>query len=347
MGADELTNREETISVDLPKHKTSSLSVIILTFNEESNLVAALDSVKGWAAEVFVVDSYSTDRTVEIALERAADGVHVVQHRFVNYSDQWNWALSHLPVTSEWTLKLDADERVTPEFKKEADELLSSAPPDLHGVLFRRRFFFMGAPLRFGGVRDNYDLRLWRTGKAAFDRRAVNEHALVEGRKVALKSHVEHHDNKSVGDWLDKHNRYSSLEAISLLQGDLIGGVEPRFFGTPTERRMWLRKLYFRLPGRPLLYFLYRYFLQLGLLDGLAGFRFIFLYAVFLYWIDLKRIEYRATGTLPVVLWPPRGEPHPVVARSELQRKVDAAPPLLSSAPPEALSPHFTEGMVT
>jgi glycosyltransferase involved in cell wall biosynthesis len=318
----------------------SSLSVIILTFNEESNLAAALDSVKGWAAEVFVVDSYSTDRTVEIALERAADSVHVVQRRFENYSDQWNWALSHLPLSSAWTLKLDADERVTPKFKKEVNELLRSPPPDLHGVLFRRRLFFMGSPLRFGGVRDNYDLRLWRTGKATFDRRTVNEHALVEGRTVVVKSQVEHHDNKLIADWLDKHNRYSSLEAISLIQGDLIGSVKPRFFGTPTERRMWLRKLYFRLPGRPLLYFLYRYVLRLGLLDGLAGFRSILLYAVFLYWIDLKRLEYRTTGKLPVVLWPSRGKPHPVVAQSELQRMVDAGPLEVFSSP-------FTEEMVT
>jgi glycosyltransferase involved in cell wall biosynthesis len=145
MGAYELTNIQRRPSAAvLPNPMTQSLSVIILTFNEEANLPAALDSVKDWAAEVFVVDSYSTDRTVDIALERATDGVRVVQHRFENYSDQWNWALSHLPVTSEWTLKLDADERVTPEFKKEVDELLRAAPPDLHGVQFRRRFVFMG-----------------------------------------------------------------------------------------------------------------------------------------------------------------------------------------------------------
>lgn len=302
---------------------TPSLSVIILTFNEEANLAAALDSVKGWAAEVFVVDSYSTDATVEIALARAADGVRVVLHRFENYSDQWNWALSRLPLSCEWTLKLDADERVTPQFKNEVNALLQAASLDLHGVLFRRRLFFMGSPLRFGGLRENYDLRLWRTGRAVFERRSVNEHALVEGRKCTLKSWIEHHDHKSIAHWLDKHNRYSSLEAISLIQGNWTGDVPPRFFGSPIERRMWLRKLYYRVPGRPLLYFLYRYVLRLGLLDGLAGFRFAFLHASFLYWIDLKRAEYRTTGELPLVLWPPRGAPHPLVASSELQRQVD------------------------
>jgi glycosyltransferase involved in cell wall biosynthesis len=322
-----MVEREEKMSEEPQK---PSVAVILLTFNEEANLAAALDSVKSWAAEVFVVDSYSTDRTVDIALERAADGVRVVQHRFKNYSEQWNWALAHLPVTSEWTLKLDADERVTPGFKKEVDELLRSPAQDLHGLLFRRRLFFMGTPLRFGGTLDNHDLRLWRTGRAVFEQRSVNEHALVEGRRATLKSYVEHHDNKSIADWIDKHNRYSSLEAINLIQGNLTGGIKPRFFGYPTERRMWLRKWYYRVPGRPLLYFLYRYLLRLGLLDGWAGFRFAFLHASFLYWIDLKRAEYRAMGELPAVIWPARGAPHPLLADSELQRQVDAA-----SASPE------------
>ncbi len=303
-----------------------SLAVIILTFNEEANLAAALDSVKGWATEVFVVDSYSTDRTVEIALAYEADGARVVQHRFENYSAQWNWALSRLPVRAEWTLKLDADERVTPEFQEEVDRLTRTAPPDLHGVLFRRRLFFLGSPLRFGGARSNHDLRLWRTGRAVFEERPVNEHAVVQGRTAFLKSYVEHHDYKSISDWLDKHNRYSSLEAISLIRGNLTGDIKPRLFGSPVERRMRLRKLYYRLPGRALLYFLYRYFVRLGLLDGLAGFRYALLYAAFLYWIDLKRVEHRTTGQLPVILWPPRGAPHPVVARSELQQQVDATP---------------------
>ncbi len=323
MGAYKLTHGGPVDAV-LLNTMTRSLSVIILTFNEEANLAAALESVKGWAAEVFVVDSYSTDRTVDIALERAADGVRVVQHRFKNYSEQWNWALSHLPVSSDWTLKLDADERVTPAFKKEVDALLSSAPPDLHGAQFRRHCVFMGAPLHFAWVLG-HDLRLWRTGKAVFEKRSVNEHALVQGRIATLKGYVEHHNTKSISDWLDKHNRYSSLEASSLIQGNLTGGIKPRLFGSPTERRMWLRRWYYRVPGRPLFYFLYLYFLRMGLLDGMAGFRFSFLHASYMYWIDLKRAEYRATGQLPAIIWPPRGEPHPLVADSELQRQVDAA----------------------
>jgi glycosyltransferase involved in cell wall biosynthesis len=340
MGADQLTNREEAASVEPPKPKTSALAVIILTFNEESNLAAALDSVKGWAAEVFVVDSYSTDRTVEIALERAADGVHVVQHRFENYSDQWNWALSRLPISQPWVLKLDADERATEEFRREVDACLFNAEPEEDAFILNWRLIFMGRWLKWGGLYPNGNIRLWRHGKGRFDHRVVNEHFITDGKVGVIAAPIDHHDYKSLGYWIDRHNRYSSMEARALLKGDLTGQAKSRFFGTPVQRRMWLRKLYFRLPSRPLLYFLYRYFLRLGLLDGLTGFRFILLYAVFLYWIDLKRLEYRTTGELPLILWPPRGEPHPVVAQSELQRMVDANPLEVFSSP-------FTEGMVT
>jgi glycosyltransferase involved in cell wall biosynthesis len=301
-----------------------TFSVIILTFNEETNLPDALDSVVGWAEEVFVVDSYSTDRTIEVALGYADRGVRVVQHAFENYSRQWNWAISRLPITGQWALKLDADERVTDAFKRELAVVLPGAPSDVEGVSFRRRIFFMGRPLVWGGVSRNYDLRMWRTGAARFEDRPVNEHALVRGRTILLNAYVDHRDTKSVADWLEKHNRYSTLEARAQAAGDVTGEVMARFFGTAAERRMWLRTVYFRLPGRSGLYFLYRYVLRLGFLDGRAGFRSAVLYAGFLYWIDLKRAELRQTGRLPEVTWPPRGGPHPMVAASALQRQVDA-----------------------
>jgi len=303
---------------------SAKLAVIILTFNEEANLPAALDSVIGWAGEIFVVDSYSTDRTVDIALETASRGVRVVQHPFENYSAQWNWALEHLPISAEWILKLDADERVTPAFREEADRFLASAPAEVHGVYFRRRIFFMGQPLNWGGVASNYDLRLWRRGKGRFDDRGVNEHMLVSGKTVQFTSQIDHHNSKSIGDWLDKHNRYASLEAINIIKGNLYGDVKPRVLGQPDQRRMWLRKIYFAAPGRCLAYFLYRFILRFGFLDGAAGFRFALLHAVFLYWIDLKIAEYRQTGKLPEVAWPARGMPHPKLDEAKIAQQVEA-----------------------
>lgn len=300
------------------------ISVIVLTFNEEANLDACLDSVTGWAKEIFVVDSYSTDRTVEIALNRAGEGVRVVQHAFEDYSKQWNWALHRLPISAPWTLKLDADERVTPQFKAEAEALLRSAPADMEGVYFRRRFHFMGRKLHWLGE-VGYDLRLWRTGTAVFENRSVNEHALINGRAGYLKSYVDHYDYKSTTDWIEKHNRYASLEARHIGEGNILGNVRARFWGKPDERRMWLRLLYQKLPAGPVVYFLYLYFIRLGFLDGHAGFHYCLLRAQYFFWIDLKCLEYEVTGRLPDVVWPVRGAAHPAVAASDLQRQVDGA----------------------
>jgi glycosyltransferase involved in cell wall biosynthesis len=304
---------------------TAPLSVVILTFNEEANVAAALDSVVGWATEIFVVDSFSTDRTVDIALAYGEKGVHVVQHRFENYSAQWNWALTHLPLHQPWTLKLDADERATEAFRTQVSERIAEERTEETGFIVHWRLIFMGRFLRWGGLYPNGNIRVWRTGQGYFEKREVNEHVVINGKVGVIEIPIEHHDYKDLAHWIDRHNRYSSMEARALLQGNIVGETKPRFFGRPDEHRMWLRKVYYRVPLHHFIYFCYRYFFRMGFLDGKPGFRFAFLHAAFLYWIDLKIAEYRRTGVLPEVLWPGRGQPHPVVASSELQRQVDAS----------------------
>lgn len=309
------------------------LSVIILTFNEEANLAAAIDSVVDWVGEVFVVDSFSTDRTVDVALSYEDRGVRVVQHAFQNYAAQWNWALTQLPVRQPWILKIDADERANEEFRQEVSKAIGESERDEVAYIVHWRMVFMDRWLRWGGWYPNGNIRLWRTGKGRFGNKDVNEHLLVDGLVGIIRSPIDHFDYKSLGHWLDRHNRYSAMEAKCSISGNVTGDTVPKFFGRPEQRRMWLRKVYSRLPFRSFLYFLYRYILRLGFLDGKAGFRFAFLHASFLYWIDLKIAEFRRTGTLPEVLWPPRGQPHPVVAQSELQRQVDSAESLAKPQP--------------
>lgn len=301
-----------------------TISVIILTFNEERNIGTAIDSVAGWAHEIFVVDSYSTDRTVDIALSRSASGVKVVQHAFKNYSDQWQWALRTLPLTGAWTMKLDADERLTPVLRDEISARLLAGPAENQGAYVRWKMMFLGKPINWGGVSRHHHLRLWRTGAATFEDREVNEHAMVQGKTVYLHARLEHHDYKSLTLWLSKHNRYSSMEAACRYQGNVTGGVTPRLFGTPEELRMWVRCLSLRLPMWPLIHFVLHYVFRLGFLDGRMGFRFWFLRSAFVYWIGLKLLETRLTGQLPEVDWPPRGTPHPQVAHSAFQRECDA-----------------------
>jgi len=300
------------------------VTVIILTFNEGPNLQQALDSVKGWAREVFVVDSFSADDTVDIALSRADDSVQVVQHEFENYAKQWNWALSHLPIKGEWTLKLDADEYVPPEFKSEVNTCIQNNAADLNGIYFRHRLFFLNSPLSYGGFSSTYILRLWRTGKAVFEKRPVNEHALVSGQTTKISSCIDHKNHKSISDWVDKHNRYSDLEAQSFLAGNTTGEIAPRLWGRPEERRMWLRKMYYLIPGRTIFYFFYRYILRLGFLDGKAGLSYCILHSTYRQWIEMKIKEHQAGYSDLKTTWPVRGQPHPKVKDSSLQKLVDS-----------------------
>ncbi len=298
------------------------VSVIILTFNEEKNIRHAIESVSDWAETIFVVDSYSTDRTVDIALEY--ERVFVVQHEFVNFSAQWNWALQALPIKTGWTLKLDADERVTPEFKSEVPEVVRNHP-GISGIYFRRKMFFMGQPIVNGGYSSTYKLHLWRTGKAVFENREVNEHTIIDGPTLRITSFIDHHDFKSISDWIAKHNRYSSMESRCLIQGNVAGDITPRLSGSPYERKAWLRGVYRKMPFRHVAYFLYRYLYQRAFMDGMVGFRYCLLHAFYRYWIDLKYEEYLRSGEQPEVQWPTRGSAHPVVKVSTLQRQVDGA----------------------
>lgn len=287
-----------------------SIAVIILTFNEEKNISDCLDSIGDWAEEIFVVDSYSTDRTIDLLLERADPRLCIVQHAFENYSKQWNWALKTLPIRAQWTLKLDADERLTPAFIQEVNERLTVAPRSLEGLWFRRRFVFMGTKLGTVGTL-RYDLRLWRTGKGHFDNSGVNEHAHVAGDTHRLRTMVDHVDNKTITDWLDKHNRYSSMMAIGYTLGTSKNDIKASLIGNTVERTKFFERIYLQMPFRPLIIFFQMYVMRLGFLHGRVGFHYCMLRSFFFYLIDLKMLESRITGRPPEVVFPPRGQPDP------------------------------------
>jgi glycosyltransferase involved in cell wall biosynthesis len=171
------------------------LAVVLLTLNEAHNMAAVLDSLDGLAAQVFVVDSFSSDGTLDIALSR---GVHVVQREFKGFGDQWNFALRELPITAPWTMKLDPDERVSRRLGASLRAALdSSAPVSADAYTVTRRLWFLGKPLP---VRQRI-LRVWRTGTCRFSDVLVNEHPLVEGRVAALDGDLEHHDSPSLTHW--------------------------------------------------------------------------------------------------------------------------------------------------
>ena len=192
----------------------SSLSVVILTYNEEENIEQTLRSVQGIASEIVIVDSFSTDETLSIC-RRYTD--RIVQHPFENQAKQFNWALDHVPVASEWILRLDSDERLTPELAGEIAQALPTLPPEVTGLYLKRQVHFMGRWIRFGGYYPLWFLRLFRKGKGRYEE-ITEEHILLsEGRAIRLKNDFIDDNHKGLSFWVDKHNHWAIGEMLDLM----------------------------------------------------------------------------------------------------------------------------------
>lgn len=218
-----------------------SLTVLFITLNEGYHIGAAIDNVMDIAEEIYVVDSGSTDRTVAIAESK---GAKVVYHKFEGFGAQWNFALS-LSIKSAWTMKMDPDERLSDALKDEIRRTLESIR-EVIGFEFDRVLWFMGRPMR--GWKDRV-LRVWRTGFCRFTEVSVNEHPLVAGRVLCLKGRMEHLDSKDLDHWIDKQNKYTTQAAAAKLS-QMGYAVRPKFWRTRLARRMWFKRLFFRLPFR-------------------------------------------------------------------------------------------------
>jgi glycosyltransferase involved in cell wall biosynthesis len=280
------------------------LSVLVPTLNEELNLPECLDSV-AWADEVFVVDSFSTDRTVEIARER---GAQVIQHPFDGYSRQKNWALDTLPFRHEWVLILDADERVTPELHTEIEQLLLPLPsrgesrgegyvPPM-GYYVNRRLIFMGRWIRYAGWYPSWNLRFFRHRLGRYDNREVHEHLVLQGPAGYLRHDLLHLDRRGVESFVARHSRYSTLEAMARFKAERNAPgralLPARLVGSPVERKRWLReRVWPRIPAKPLALFFYMYVLRRGFLDGREGFAFCLFHAFQEFLVGLKLTELR------------------------------------------------------
>lgn len=227
--------------------RKAPVAVVMISLNEAHNMQLVLENIAPLAQEIFLVDSFSNDGTVEVAKEF---GVHVVQRKFTGFGDQWNFAMQKLPITASWTMKLDPDERITPEL---ADAIRSALTvPNFEGFTLDRRLWFMGAPMP---VKQKI-LRLWRTGTCGFSDVLVNEHPLVEGRIGHLEGVLEHHDSPNLHHWFEKQNRYTTAEAYTAFKGRALAAT-PQLFGTALERRMWLKRTYKYIPFRHLMMFFY------------------------------------------------------------------------------------------
>jgi glycosyltransferase involved in cell wall biosynthesis len=285
-----VTAESKTMPASRWEAGTAPVAVVMISLNEAHNMEAVLQNLAGWAREVFLVDSYSEDETVDIALRH---GVHVVQRRFRGFGDQWNFALRSLPISAPWTMKLDPDERLTEELKA---SLIAAMRTNLgDGLLLVRQLWFMGRPLP---VLQSL-VRVWRTGKCRFTDVSVNEHPIVIGRIVSVSGRLAHHDSPDLDHWLEKQNRYTTAEAIIAYNRSELADV-PRFLGTALQRRMWLKKHFYRIPGRYTVLFVYHWLVQGAWRAGWVGFVWARLRVTVMRLVEYKLREITLTGRMPI-----------------------------------------------
>ena len=291
--------------------------VIVPAKNEERNIAACLESV-AWADEIWLVDSHSTDRTCEIA---QLHGAQVAQFDYTGgFPKKKNWALANLPFKHEWILLLDADERVMPELEAEIrqrlcneSEVAGDVARDVNGYYVNRRLIFLGRWIKHCGWYPSWNLRLFKHRLGRYEKLEaenvenagdveVHEHVVLEGRAAYLKHDLLHEDFKSIFHFIERHNRYSSWDAqvyanfASGEQGS--SNIGASLFGSPLERKRFIKRMWARLPFRPALRFFLMYFVKLGFLDGRPGLIFCTLMTMHEAVISAKMYERRIAAKI-------------------------------------------------
>lgn len=260
-----------------------SIDIIILTHNEAIHIERAIRSASGIANDIFVVDSFSSDKTAEIA---TIQGAKVLKNKFVNYAKQFQWALDNAPITADWVMRLDADEIIEPDLLVEIANKLPKLPADVVGVNLKRKHIFLDRWVRHGGRYPLVLLRIWRRGLGRIEDRWMDEHMVVRGgRTVTFEGGFADHNLNDLGFFTDKHNKYATREAIDVLnqrlrlfpRDEALNSTSASF--QASFKRWAKERVYNRLPFTlsATLYFLWRYIFQLGFLDGRSGFVYHFL----------------------------------------------------------------------
>jgi glycosyltransferase involved in cell wall biosynthesis len=280
------------------------VSVLIPVRNEEQNLHRCLQAIE-WADELVVVDSQSTDRTVEIA---KSFGAVVIQFQYAGgWPKKRQWALDTFPFRNEWVLLLDADEIILVTLRHEIANAIRST--QVNGYYVRLQIYFLGRQLKYGGTQF-WKLCLFRRGKGRFERRLeahdhsmgdmeVHEHVIVDGLVERLTEPIRHENLNSLDRYIAKHNEYSNWEARMLLDGGGQGGLPPSLFGAQAQRRRWLKARLYQIPGVSVLIFVYRYLFRLGFLDGVPGLIYCGLHAIQMFHAKAKIYERRLQHVRP------------------------------------------------
>lgn len=272
------------------------VTAIVLTRNEEKHLARCIESISEVVDEIFIADCYSTDKTKQIA---KAHGARFKQNPWTNYATQFNWALSQLESDVDWVLRIDADEFLTPELALEIQQKLAVVAGQTQGIYLPRRMAFMGKLIKHGGIFPGEMLRLFRNGAGKCENRWMDEHIKVEGKTVVFENELIDDNLNSLSWWIDKHNKYASREVVDILNREhqfmYHDSVASLTDGSQASTKRWIKEnVYSKLPigVGPSFYFIYRYFIRLGFLDGKEGAAFHLLQGFwYRYLVDLKLME--------------------------------------------------------
>ncbi len=272
------------------------ISVIILTQNEQQHIERCIKSLLPFTNKIFIVDSGSTDRTIEIA---ESLGAKVIYNKWITYAVQFNIGIFQNPFKTKWLMRMDADEYVTPELAQEINQTLATQPDDISGLYVKRRVVFMDKWIRYGGYYPIWLLRLWRNGTGICEELWMDEHIkLSSGQTVQLKNDIVDHNLNNLTWWTQKHNNYAIREMIDLLDIKYnfanTDRVEPKLFGSQEQRKRFLKLKYANFPlfTRPFIYFVFRFVLKLGFLDGIKGLIWHFLQGLwYRFLVDAKIYE--------------------------------------------------------
>ena len=254
------------------------LSVIILAGNEEIHMKRCLDRITPYAKEVFVIDCYSTDRTVDIA--QGYENVTILQNKWVNYATQFNWALQNAPIKTEWVLKLDADEYLEPALIERMQKELPMISDDISAISIRLKHMFLGKFIK-GGTGKKYMTRIFRKGRAVSENRQMDEHMELTFGKLVVWEEAFYDDNlNNLKWWTNKHNGHAIREAADLLdiEYNLTNNEKNGLEGQAASQRS-MKHRYAKMPlfWRAFIYFFIRYFLKGGMFEGKEGFLWCFL----------------------------------------------------------------------
>ncbi|MCU7765332.1 glycosyltransferase family 2 protein [Priestia megaterium] len=283
------------------------LTVVILTKNEEKNLRKCIESFQGIAKRFVIVDSFSTDETESLCkklhaeLSKSGSRLDFYQNKWIDYATQLNWGLTQTNITTEWSMRMDADEELMEDLVEEISLKLPELMSEINGVILRRRVYFMGRWIKHGGRYPELLLRIFRTGKAICEQKIMDEHMILsEGQTIEFKKDLIDNNVKDLEWWTNKHNWYSNREVLDRqLTVEKALNEDSLLENSTSTKQAKVKRIvknsgYYGLPKffRSHIYFIYRYYIKLGFLDGPEGKIFHFLQA---YWyrflVDAKMYE--------------------------------------------------------